>query len=136
MRQGGEVAHHAAEAVVERHRYADAIVGVYSSSLADEEPVVQDVVVGQRRPFRRPGGAGRVLDVRRVVELQLRLTCAQIRSRKRVGLSTKSVQEIPPGAAIAAEIDHMPQRRDLRGLERAAAAAWSVPASALVSIST
>ena len=57
VRDGGELAHHAAEAVIERHGHADAVLVRVTERLADEKPVVQDVVVRQRRPFRRPGRA-------------------------------------------------------------------------------
>ena len=54
--------------------------------LADEEAVVEDVVVRQRRALGRAGGAAGELDVDRIVELQLsadlaRAACARRRSR-------------------------------------------------------
>ena len=55
VRDGGQIGHDAAEAVIEGHRHADPVLVRVLESLADEEPVVQDVVVRQRRPFRRPG---------------------------------------------------------------------------------
>ncbi len=41
--------------------------------LADEEAVVENVVMGQRRAFGKAGGAGSELDVDRLIELQERL---------------------------------------------------------------
>ena len=59
----GEVAHDHAEAVVERHGDADPVVLGVGAQLADEEPVVQDVVVRQGRALRETRGARGVLDV-------------------------------------------------------------------------
>ena len=53
-----EVAHHHAEAVVERHRHADAVLARCSAQpLADEVAVVEDVVVRERRALGEAGGA-------------------------------------------------------------------------------
>ena len=67
----GEVAHDHAEAVVERHRDADPVGFCVVAQLADEEPVVQDVVVRQRRTLRETCGTRGVLDVDGVVGVQL-----------------------------------------------------------------
>ncbi len=72
-----EVAHHHAEAVVERHRDADPVIGGVSAALADEVAVVEDVVVRQRRTLGEAGSAAGVLDVDRVVEGQARLALGQ-----------------------------------------------------------
>ena len=45
VRGAAEVAHHHAEAVVEGHRDADAVLVRVAAALADEEAVVEDVVV-------------------------------------------------------------------------------------------
>ena len=68
---GAEVAHDHAEAVVEGHRDADAVLLGVAAELADEEAVVEDVVVRERRALGRAGGAARVLDVDRLVEVEL-----------------------------------------------------------------
>src|SRR5215471_16580213 len=68
VRGAGEVAENHAEAVVERHRDADPVGLGVPAAFPDEEPVIEDVVVGQGRALgeaRRPAG---VLDVDRVVE--------------------------------------------------------------------
>jgi len=67
----GQVAHHHAEAVVERHRDADPVRLGVVAQLADEEAVVQDVVVRQRRALRETRGTRGVLDVDGVVGVQL-----------------------------------------------------------------
>ena len=59
VRHAGQIAQHHAEAVVERHRDAQAVVLGEAHRLADEEAVVEDVVVRQRRALGRAGGARR-----------------------------------------------------------------------------
>ena len=68
-----EIAEHHAEAMIVGHRNAQAVVRGEAHGLADEIAVVQDIVMGQRRPLGRAGGPGRELDVDRVVELKRRL---------------------------------------------------------------
>ena len=70
VRHRGEIAHHHAEAMIERHRDADAVVLGQPHGAADEIAVVEDVVVGQRHALRRARGAAGELDVDRIVELQ------------------------------------------------------------------
>ena len=70
MRHAGQHAQDHAEAVVERHRDADAVRLGEPHRLADEEPVVQDVVVRERGALRRARRAAGELDVDRVVALQ------------------------------------------------------------------
>ena len=62
---------HHPEAVVERHRDADRSCSLYPSSSPDEVAVVEDVVVAERRALGEAGGAARVLDVDRIVEVEL-----------------------------------------------------------------
>jgi hypothetical protein len=90
--------------VVERDGQADPVVGRVSQSLADEEAVVDDVVVRERRPFRRAGRARRVLDVDRLIEVELGLAGAQIADRNPV----PALEEAVPALA---EDDPLAQRR-------------------------
>ena len=69
VRQASEVAQHHAEAMIERHRDAEPVGLREVHRLADEVAVVQDVVVGQRRPLGEAGGAAGELYVDGVVEL-------------------------------------------------------------------
>ena len=62
-RDGGEIAHHHAEAVIERHRNADAVALGQPHRAADEIAVVEDVVMRQRDALGRSGGAAGELDV-------------------------------------------------------------------------
>src|SRR5690242_19763199 len=74
----GEVAHDHAEAVVERHRDADPVRLGVVAQLADEERVVEDVVVRQRRTLRETGGTRGVLNVDGVVGIQIgRASCRE-----------------------------------------------------------
>jgi len=45
MRQRSETSQYTTEAMVERHRQADAISGSVLKLLADEEAIVQDIVM-------------------------------------------------------------------------------------------
>ena len=68
----GQVAHHHAEAVVERHGDAHPVLRACSRSASPtKKPLLSDVVVRERRALGEAGGARGVLDVDRVVELQL-----------------------------------------------------------------
>src|SRR5262249_54065800 len=66
-----EVAEHHAETVIQRNGNTDAIAPGEALRFADEKTVVEEIVVGQRRTFRRAGRAARELNVDGVVELQL-----------------------------------------------------------------
>ena len=66
MREAGQVAQHHAEAVVQRHRDAQPVGRRELHALADEEAVVQDVAMRQRRALGKAGGAAGELDVDRV----------------------------------------------------------------------
>ena len=85
-----EIAHHHPEAVVEGHRDADPVVLVVAAALADEEGVVEDVVVAERGALGEARGAARVLDVDRVVGIE----------RRRVRLRAVALeQRVPLGRA-------------------------------------
>ena len=99
-----QVAHDHAEAVVEGHRQADPVLLRVAHELADEEAVVQDVVVAQRGALGEPRRARGVLDVDRVIGAQRRHTSGQgiqlIHSGGRPGCS----QPVP---AVLADVDHV-----------------------------
>src|SRR5207245_7398548 len=77
MRRPRQIAEHHAKAVVEGHGDADAIVLRVMQRLADEETVVEDVVVREGGALGKTGGARRVLDVDGVVELERRFDVAE-----------------------------------------------------------
>ena len=72
----GQIAQDHAEAVVQRHRDTDPVGLGVAAALADEQAVVQDVVVRQGGALGEPGGPRGVLDVDGVVELEQGLTLA------------------------------------------------------------
>ena len=119
VRDGSQIAHHAPEAVVERHRHANPIRRGEPQRLANEESVVQDVVMRQRRAFRRSGRARRVLNVRRIVELQLRLAVPQVS----VGATVAVPNEVGPRdsawCSFGPQINHVPQTGHRPGCDRA-----------------
>ena len=49
MRAAGQRAHHHAEAVIQRHRHAQSIRGAEADAATDKVPVVDDIVVRERR---------------------------------------------------------------------------------------
>jgi hypothetical protein len=104
-----EVAHHHAEAVVEGHRHADAVARGEPLALADEEAVVEDVVMGQRRALGRAGRAGGVLDVDRVVELQRGLTGAEHAGIDPLSAGPQVVPRPRAGDAVGPEDRNAPQ---------------------------
>ena len=78
VRQAAEIAHHHAEAVIERHGDAQPVVGRELQPLAHEVAVVQDVVMAERGALGVPGRARGELDVDGVVELQLRAELGEL----------------------------------------------------------
>src|SRR5262245_28200895 len=100
MAQCGEASEDAAEAMVEGHRQADSVVGGVAYALADEEAVVQDVVMRERGPFRRARRARRVLNVGRIVELQPGLALPKARQLDRVAKRA----EIEPTARVLLDV--------------------------------
>ena len=70
MTGGREISHHHAEAVIERHRQADAVgVGVVEQP-SDQIAVVADIAVTECRPFGKTRCARGVLDIDRIVGRQ------------------------------------------------------------------
>ena len=91
VRHRREIGHDTPEAVVKRHRDADAIrFGVFQD-LAHEETIVQDVVMRKRRTFRRSRGARCVLDIDWIIELEHAFACCEGRV----------INAVPPGDEIA-----------------------------------
>ena len=72
VRQRAEIGHHHAEAMVERHWHANLVLLGQPDRLADEEAIVENVAVGERRAFRIARRARSELDVDRLVRLQRR----------------------------------------------------------------
>src|SRR5690606_33342208 len=73
-----QVAHHHAEAVVQRHGDDQPVVLGQALAFTHKVAVVQDVVVGEGGAFRVTSGAGGELNVDGVIKLQLTLAFAQV----------------------------------------------------------
>jgi hypothetical protein len=94
-----EVAHDHAEAVIQRHRDHQAIGGGQAEAFADHVTVVEDVVVTEGRALGETGGAGGVLDVHRLVEVQAVLAFVQLLGRDTGGQIASCDQGRNPKAA-------------------------------------
>ena len=77
------LAEHHAEAVVERHRRADAVVLCVAQQQPREVAVVEDVAVRQRGALRGAGRARGELDVDRVAGIERRLDRGEVAPRAR-----------------------------------------------------
>ncbi len=87
-----QVAQDHSKSVVERDRNAQPVRGGEAQSQTGEIAVVEDVVVGERRPLGKAGGAGGVLDIDGVVALQTGLVASQL---SRSNLSARFQQSLP-----------------------------------------
>ncbi len=122
MRQAGQVAQHHAEAVVQRHRNAQPVGAGQAHRLADEEAVVQDIAVRQRRALREAGGAAGELDVDRVVGVERGGDLRQPRIL-RIAAGDEIVEAQHAGHLLLAQMDHGFQVRQARRNECARRAA-------------
>ena len=105
-RGAAEVAHHHPEAVVERHRDAQPVLVGEVDQLGDEVAVVEDVAVAQGRALGEAGGAGRVLDVDRVVLAEQVLGEVLLQREKR----DAGVAHVVVGPLRAADVDDLLDR--------------------------
>src|SRR5574337_62687 len=121
VRDAGQVAEHHAEAVVQRHRNAEPVRRREAHAFADEEAVVQDVAVRQRRALREARGAAGELDVDRVGGLQglLHLGHARV-GRVAAGQQIREALQAGLLLALAGHVDpdhaaqmRQPRRREL-----------------------
>src|SRR4029079_4748869 len=88
---------------------ADAITLGELHRLPEEEAVVEDAVMGQRRAFRKPGRAARELDVDGVVELQRIGERGDALPFDIAAQIVNLVEAQHAGNAVAADIDREPQ---------------------------
>src|ERR1700722_10421671 len=65
----GEISHYHAEAVIQRNWKADAVCRADPGSLPDLQPIIQQIVVGERYSLRKPGRTAGELNVARIVAL-------------------------------------------------------------------
>ena len=113
-RDGGQVAHHHAEAMIERHRDADAVLLGEPHGAADEIAVVEDVVMGQRHALRRARGAAGELDIDGVVELQDLAEGCDLLAMPRAADASDFVERNRAGAKRPADLNHRAQLREFR----------------------
>ena len=97
-----QIAHHHAEAVVERHRNAHAVLFGVSDAVTDEVAVVEDVDVRERGALGESGGTRRVLNIDRIVRAQ-----PGLHTRQRLGVD-RGVGDLLP--RLPPDDDHVAQR--------------------------
>ena len=90
--------------MVERHRNTHPIGLGVRAEFADEEAVVQDVVVGERGSLRKTGSAGCVLNVDRVIGPQRGADRGQL---GRVAVTTRNQECIPARFADEHRVDQV-----------------------------
>ncbi|MDT4813635.1 hypothetical protein FQZ97_466250 [compost metagenome] len=117
--QAAEVAHHHAEAVIQRHRDHQAILLGQTQALADHVAVVEDVVVAEGGALGETGGAGGVLDVDGVVELQAGLAFGQGLDTHLPGFLLQGSPGQEARRRIGRQADHAAQLRQLLRGQRA-----------------
>ncbi|MNN48506.1 hypothetical protein D3C81_1629880 [compost metagenome] len=109
MGHATDITHDHAKAVIQRHRDHQAIELGQSQTLTNHVTVVEDVVVAERRPLWETRGAGGVLDVHRLVELQAALTCSIVSITDGAG----QFRQLTPGQEthrwLLAQADHPAQ---------------------------
>lgn len=106
-----EVAHHHAEAVIQRHRDHQAVFRAESEAFADHVAVVEDVVVAEGGALGEAGGTGGVLDVDRLVELQRGLALAQFLGAYRGGQPRQALPVQEARRRPLGQADHAAQFR-------------------------
>ena len=135
MRHGREVAHHHAEAVIERHRDAHPVVLGQRHGAADEIAVVENVVVRQRHALRRAGGAAGELDVDRIVELQALRQRGQHLAMAVAPHARHLLEGDRAGLLRSADLDDGAQLRQLWRLQFARQRNAPVPGASVLTIS-
>ncbi len=118
MGHAAQVAHDHAEAVVERHGDHQPVGAGKAHALCHEKAVVEDVVVGERGPLGKPRGAGGVLNVDRVVELQGGLQVVHFGLADGVGLANEVGPAPHAAVLLVAEVDDALQLRQFMGVQR------------------
>ena len=83
-------ADHVAEAVRERHRQTDAIALGVAQHACAQKSVVEDIAMTQQHSLGRTRGAGRVLNIRNVVDLDAFRRCLRFFSQQ--GLPSRRVK--------------------------------------------
>src|ERR1700688_2808674 len=89
----GEISHYHAEAVIQRYREAHTVRRADAGGLPDLQPIIQQVVVGERYSLRKPGRTAGELDVARIVALHHshRVGTCALTARKEVAVGEVTV---------------------------------------------
>ena len=110
-------AQHAAETVVQRHRQANAVSLGKPLPVARVKPVEQDIAMRQHRALRISGGAGRVLNVDRIVRTEPGLHVLQLLLRYILAFREQLVPRQHARRRAAAQRDHPLQLRKRLALQ-------------------
>ena len=116
-RHRGEIAHHHAEAMIQRHRNADAVLFGQAHGAADEIAVVENIVMRQRDALGRAGGAAGELDIDGIVELQRSGQFRQRLAVPRAAHPRDVLERDRAGRWRPADLDHRAQLRQPRRLQ-------------------
>ncbi len=117
---GGQIAHHHPEAVIQRDGDADPIRLGVAQQRGDEIRIVEDVVMGERRALGKARGAAGVLDVDRVIEVELvhpgpELVVSRRALRQRLPvIGTEEDGTLQRGQVGADRLDHRDEVRSLQ----------------------
>ena len=114
-----EIGEHHAEAVIERDGDAEAVALRELHALAGEEAVVEDVMVRERRPLRHAGGAGRILDVDHVVDIEFGLPAVYLLIRNPGPQREEIVPRVDAGMLRRLHQDGGSEQGQLLGLQLA-----------------
>ena len=119
-RGAGEHAQHHAETMIKRHRNAQTILGGERHRLRRIARVVDDVEMGERRPFGRSGRAAGELDIDGVVRIECGGKPVQAAAVARTG-QRQQLREQARAAGMRSIVEHddVFELRQLRRLQRA-----------------
>ncbi|KAI3480411.1 hypothetical protein L1887_57425 [Cichorium endivia] len=112
-----QVAHDHAEAVVQRHRDHQTVVLGQAQAFADHVAVVEDVVVTEGRALGEAGGAGGVLDVHRLVELQALLAGIEVGHADPLRVLRQAIPGEEAGRRLGGQADDPAQVRQALATE-------------------
>ena len=112
-------AHHHAEAVIERHRNAQAVILGQCHGAGDEAGIVDDIGVGEGGALGRAGGAGGELDVDRLVGIELAREIIEPQAMRRAADRHDVIEIQHALGLLRAHADHGLEPRQARAVEAA-----------------
>src|SRR5262249_15033055 len=106
------VAQHHAKTVIEGHRDAEPVLPSQPHRSGTEVGIVDNVVMGQGRPFWHSGSARGVLDIDGIVKVQAAFAAAQLRLRNLLDYSHEPLPRLHPLWRMScSEKNHMLEMR-------------------------